>query len=51
MYEKPSLQRFGTLRELTQAASIGGDNDGFFWCGVPCDQRNNTNQPLDSGRS
>ena len=29
MYQRPQLQRFGSLRELTQAG-WNGDNDGFF---------------------
>lgn len=36
MYKKPQLTRFGTFRDLTQA-SISGDTDGFWVCGVPCD--------------
>ena len=34
MYETPKLERFGTLRELTQATlgETGGDNWGA-WCG------------------
>ncbi len=29
MYEKPKLQTFGTLRELTRFG-VGTDGDGFF---------------------
>lgn len=30
MYQKPTLQRFGTLRELT-LVGFGADGDGGLW--------------------
>lgn len=30
MYQKPSIQKFGTFRELTQGASATGGADGAF---------------------
>lgn len=30
MYSKPSIQRFGTFRELTQNTSATGTTDGAF---------------------
>lgn len=36
MYEKPALQRFGTIRELTRLGTVGGNDGAVFW-GDPTD--------------
>lgn len=35
-YQKPVLQRFGTLRELTRSGALGV-GDGSTICGAPCE--------------
>jgi hypothetical protein len=49
MYEKPTLERFGTLREMTQAGPTG-TTDGVYVCGIPCDSGRSP-QPAHPDRS
>lgn len=46
MYERPELRRFGSLRELTEAGSVG-ETDGWFLLNSPsvtgCDEYNRGN--------
>lgn len=35
MYQKPKVQRFGTLRELTRDILQPGTGDAMVFCAVP----------------